>query len=88
MSWEILQAKLADLAAGRIMLTHMNPTVLSRLDEVRAAGVLVADDGLHDGVLRRRLGTHVPRDAGPTYPTARSGWTCPSACRPSSAPAE
>jgi ribonuclease BN (tRNA processing enzyme) len=46
MSWEILQAKLADLAAGRIMLTHMNPTVLSHLDEVRAAGVLVADDGL------------------------------------------
>ena len=28
------------------MTTHMNPTVLARLDELRAAGVLVAEDGL------------------------------------------
>ncbi len=28
------------------MLTHMNPSMLARLDEVRAAGVLVAEDGL------------------------------------------
>jgi hypothetical protein len=28
------------------MLTHMNPTMLARVDEVRAAGVLVAEDGL------------------------------------------
>ena len=28
------------------MVTHMNPTVLARLDEICAAGVLVADDGL------------------------------------------
>jgi hypothetical protein len=27
------------------MVTHMNPTMLARLDEVRAAGVLVAEDG-------------------------------------------
>ncbi len=46
MSWEILKGRLADLRARRIMLTHMNPTMLARLDEVRAAGVLVADDGL------------------------------------------
>ncbi len=46
MSWEILQPRLADLAARQIMLTHMNPTMLARLDEVRAGGVLLAEDGL------------------------------------------
>jgi ribonuclease BN (tRNA processing enzyme) len=46
MSWEILKARLADLRARRIMLTHMNPTMLARVDEVRDAGVLVAADGL------------------------------------------
>jgi hypothetical protein len=28
------------------MVTHMNPSVLARLDEVRAAGLMVAEDGL------------------------------------------
>ena len=46
MSWEILQPRIADLRARRLMLTHMNPTVLARLDEIRHAGVLIADDGL------------------------------------------
>jgi ribonuclease BN (tRNA processing enzyme) len=46
MSWEILQTKLAALAAKQVMVTHMNPTMLARLDEVRAGGVLVAKDGL------------------------------------------
>ena len=46
MSWEILQPHLADLKARQIMLTHMNPTMLARLDEVRAGGVLLAEDGL------------------------------------------
>ena len=46
MSWEILQPRLPDLRARRIMLTHMNPTVLARLDEIKAAGILVAEDGL------------------------------------------
>ncbi len=46
MSWEILQTKLSALAAKQIMLTHMNPTMLARLDEVRAGGVLAAEDGL------------------------------------------
>jgi ribonuclease BN (tRNA processing enzyme) len=46
MSWEILKNRLADLRARKIMATHMNPTVLARLDEIRAAGVLVAGDGL------------------------------------------
>jgi ribonuclease BN (tRNA processing enzyme) len=46
MVWEILKARLADLAAKRTMVTHMNPTMLARLDEIRASGVLIADDGL------------------------------------------
>jgi ribonuclease BN (tRNA processing enzyme) len=46
MSWEMLQTRLPDLRARRIMVTHMNPSVLARLDEIRGAGVLVADDGL------------------------------------------
>jgi ribonuclease BN (tRNA processing enzyme) len=46
MSWEILRPRIADLGARRLMLTHMNPTVLARLDEIRNAGVLIADDGL------------------------------------------
>ena len=46
MSWEILQTKIPALAAKRLMLTHMNPTVLARLEEIAASGVLVAADGL------------------------------------------
>ncbi len=46
MSWEILQPRLPDLSARQVMVTHMNPTMLARLDEVRAGGVLVAEDGL------------------------------------------
>jgi ribonuclease BN (tRNA processing enzyme) len=45
MSWEMLRPRLADLRAQRIMITHMNPTVLAHLDEIRAAGVLVAAEG-------------------------------------------
>ena len=46
MTWEILQARLPDLGAKRTMVTHMNPSVLSRVDELKAAGALVAADGL------------------------------------------
>jgi ribonuclease BN (tRNA processing enzyme) len=46
MTWEILQAKLPVLAAKRTMLTHMNPAMLAKLDDVRSAGVLLAGDGL------------------------------------------
>jgi ribonuclease BN (tRNA processing enzyme) len=45
LSWEILKPRLPDLRARRIMVTHMNPSMLARLDEVRAAGLLVAEDG-------------------------------------------
>ncbi len=46
MSWEIIRAKRAALAPRRLMVTHMNPTVLARFDEIRGEGVLVAEDGM------------------------------------------
>jgi ribonuclease BN (tRNA processing enzyme) len=46
MSWETLSARLADLKARRIMITHMNPSMLAHVDDARASGVLVAEDGL------------------------------------------
>jgi ribonuclease BN (tRNA processing enzyme) len=46
LTWEILRPRLPDLAARRIMLTHMNPTMLARLDQVRAGDALLAEDGL------------------------------------------
>jgi len=45
LTWEVLEPRLPDLRAQRIMVTHMNPTALAHLDEIRAAGVLVAADG-------------------------------------------
>jgi ribonuclease BN (tRNA processing enzyme) len=44
-TWDVLRPRLPDLRARRIMLTHMNPVMLAHLDEVRAAGALVAEDG-------------------------------------------
>jgi len=46
LSWEILQPKISALNAKRLMVTHMNPTVLAKLAELKSAGVLIADDGL------------------------------------------
>ena len=46
MSWEILKTRIPDLRARQLMVTHMNPTMLARLAEIKAAGVLVAADGL------------------------------------------
>jgi ribonuclease BN (tRNA processing enzyme) len=45
MSWEVLKTKIPALNARRLMLTHMNPRMLARLDEIAATGVLVAADG-------------------------------------------
>jgi ribonuclease BN (tRNA processing enzyme) len=44
-SWDVLKKHLPDLRARRIMLTHMNPTMLAHLEEVKAAGLLTAEDG-------------------------------------------
>ncbi|TMJ02354.1 MAG: MBL fold metallo-hydrolase [Alphaproteobacteria bacterium] len=46
MNWKTIRRRLKDFAARRVMITHMNPTMLARIDEARAAGVLVAEDGL------------------------------------------
>jgi ribonuclease BN (tRNA processing enzyme) len=45
LTWEVLKPRLPDLRAKRIMLTHMNPTMLARQDEAKTAGVLIAEDG-------------------------------------------
>ncbi len=45
MTWTILKERLGKLHAHRIMLTHMNPGMLARLDEARAHGLLAASDG-------------------------------------------
>jgi ribonuclease BN (tRNA processing enzyme) len=44
-SWDVLKKRLPDLRARRIMLTHMNPAMLAHLEEVKAAGLLTAEDG-------------------------------------------
>ena len=46
MNFAKLREKRADLRARRIMLTHMNPTMLAKIEEARADGLLVAEDGL------------------------------------------
>jgi ribonuclease BN (tRNA processing enzyme) len=46
LSWEILKPKLPELRAHRIMLTHMNPSMLAKTEEARAAGLMIAEDGM------------------------------------------
>ena len=46
MTWTTLKRRLADFSARRVMVTHMNPSMLARLDEVRQSGVLIAEDGM------------------------------------------
>jgi ribonuclease BN (tRNA processing enzyme) len=46
LNWKTLSGKIKDFAAKRVMVTHMNPTMLAHLDEPRQAGVLIAEDGL------------------------------------------
>jgi ribonuclease BN (tRNA processing enzyme) len=46
LNWKTIERRKADLSARRLMVTHMNASVLQRLDEITSAGVLVASDGL------------------------------------------
>jgi ribonuclease BN (tRNA processing enzyme) len=46
LTWETLKPRLADLGARQVMLTHMNPTMLAKLDDVRQSGVRTAEDGM------------------------------------------
>ncbi len=41
-----LKEKRPQIDAKRVIITHMNPTMLARIDEAKAAGFLVAHDGL------------------------------------------
>jgi ribonuclease BN (tRNA processing enzyme) len=46
LSWSVLKTKLESLRARRIMITHMNPSMLAHGDEARKLGLLIAEDGL------------------------------------------
>jgi ribonuclease BN (tRNA processing enzyme) len=46
MNWKTISQRLKDFNARRVMLTHMNPNMLAKIAEPKAAGVLVAEDGL------------------------------------------
>lgn len=46
LDWPTLESQRSRLAAKRIMLTHMSSAMLGRMDAAKAAGFLVADDGL------------------------------------------
>jgi ribonuclease BN (tRNA processing enzyme) len=46
MNWQTLRQRMPELRARRVMVTHMNPSMLARLDEVVQSGVLIAADGL------------------------------------------
>jgi ribonuclease BN (tRNA processing enzyme) len=50
MNFQTLKEKRPLLRARRIMLTHMNPSMLARIDEAREQGFLVAEDGLVVGL--------------------------------------
>lgn len=45
-NWVTLLPNLARLGAKRVLITHMNDQMLARQEEARAAGVLLAEDGL------------------------------------------
>jgi ribonuclease BN (tRNA processing enzyme) len=45
-SFATLKEKRPMLRAKRIMITHMNPTMLARQNEASSAGLIVAEDGL------------------------------------------
>ena len=46
LNWRTISKHKDEFGARRIMVTHMNPTVLQLRDEIREAGVMVAEDGL------------------------------------------
>jgi ribonuclease BN (tRNA processing enzyme) len=45
LTWEILKPRLPELRARRVMITHMNTEMLAHVEEARAAGLLIAEDG-------------------------------------------
>ena len=45
MNWSVLRARLADLGAKRVMITHLGPAMLAQTEAAQQAGALVARDG-------------------------------------------
>ena len=45
-SWEIVERNLPRITAKRIMLTHMNASMLARRHEIAWPNILLAEDGL------------------------------------------
>jgi ribonuclease BN (tRNA processing enzyme) len=45
-NWKTLSGNLPRLGAKRVLITHMNNDMLAHVDEAKAAGVLLAEDGL------------------------------------------
>jgi hypothetical protein len=45
-SWQILQQNLPRILAKRILLTHMNASMLARRGEINQPNILLAEDGL------------------------------------------
>jgi ribonuclease BN (tRNA processing enzyme) len=45
-NWSVLKDRLPALRARRIMITHMNPSMLERVEEAKGLGLMVAADGL------------------------------------------
>jgi len=46
MTWEVISANLDRIGARRVMLTHMNSSMLSARERVSATGIVFAEDGL------------------------------------------
>lgn len=46
MGWSIIEPRLADIGARRIMLTHMSREMLANAGSIRDPRVVIADDGL------------------------------------------
>ena len=45
-SWKIIEENLPRIAAKRILLTHMNGSMLARRHEINQPNILLAEDGL------------------------------------------
>jgi ribonuclease BN (tRNA processing enzyme) len=46
LTWDVIAPQLSRLRARRIMITHMSAAMLAHVDKAKAAGLLVAEDGL------------------------------------------
>jgi ribonuclease BN (tRNA processing enzyme) len=52
--WTVIKERLPQLRAKRIMLTHMNPSMLAKRHEAAAEGLLLAEDGMKIDVVAKK----------------------------------